>query len=416
MVSKSDRRYVGKAWGSLATTKNLFGKLLLLALVQLVPVLGPIVLFGCALGWAREAAWKMDTPLPDHVFGRDDPGFWGRGVKAFFATVLFQIVLGVVVCLVNYVPVGLANLVDLSGDALAVVTLACAVLSLLLAVLLALAFNAGLVRLAVYDRFGAAFQFGVCIQMVFRRFGGMVKILLAFFLLLVAYSVSAFLVAGAYAPGLASLVGSSFLVQLGLDSSGTYSAAATALEGLFGDLRLATVLLLVTVALAQLLLGSVSVMLELLKWRAFGNWVATFDVARWGGRFDRLPSQKAPLEAAEGARPADAPAEGAEPPAPAPVKRSHPVLLWVLGTLVAAALCGAASWFAVSAVAELRDAVDWAAVEQLIRDAIDEIGKAFEDTPFAKLFDDMLKEAGLGAADGVTRAASARAPFPTVEV
>ena len=59
----ADRRFFGRAWASLGSTRNVFGKLCLLALLQLVPVVGQIVTFGYFLGWLREAAWGMETPM-----------------------------------------------------------------------------------------------------------------------------------------------------------------------------------------------------------------------------------------------------------------------------------------------------------------------------------------------------------------
>ena len=420
MVSKSDRRYVGKAWGSLATTKNLFGKLLLLALLQFIPIVGQIALLGCALGWAREAAWKMDTPLPDHVLGRGETGFWARGAKAFLAIILFQIILSAVVALLNYIPLGLASWVDLEGDPLIVTMVVCVVLSILAMIFLSLAFTAGLVRLAIYNRFGAAFQFGVCLQMVFRHFGGLLKILIAFFLLSLVASIPVIVCVIVAVPGFFAAFGPVVTLNLAFGPS-FLSVDPEIVSLLSGDSALGCSLVTVALVVALLLFQAISVMLELLEWRAIGNWVATFDVARWGGRFDKLPSQKSVAVPADGAEPGSAesaegsPVEGVEISVPAPVKRSHPVLLWILSSVVAVAVCAAASWYAVSTFSEHQDEVGFDDITNVASDLADALSDAFEGTPYGRYVDDFLKDAGLSSGGSSNHSAPSVVPARTVE-
>ena len=61
-----------RSWEAFRSTEGWFAKICVLALVAFIPILGPIVVSGYLLGWARDAAWGMDNPLPRKVFGNED--------------------------------------------------------------------------------------------------------------------------------------------------------------------------------------------------------------------------------------------------------------------------------------------------------------------------------------------------------
>ena len=281
--------YFGNAWRSLSTTRNLFGKLCLLALIQFVPILGQIVTFGYLLGWAREAAWNMDTPLPPHVFGRDDNGFWSRGVRAFFIVILYSLIEAILCAVLLAAGGAIVYGCGLDGAAAAAVLVTSEVLSALLMLLL-MAFQCiGLVRMAIYERFGAAFQWGVAWRMTFHHFGGIFKLFWTLILAALIFAFVEFVVVAALAPGFVGVGIGLPLVGTVLDYGDFNESALALLVGVAG----ASLAVSAASTVALFALSILSNMINALLWRAFGNWVALYDVAHWGASHDPLPYQTA---------------------------------------------------------------------------------------------------------------------------
>ncbi len=401
--------YFGNAWRSLSTTRNLFGKLALLALIQFVPILGQIVTFGYFLGWAREAAWNMDTPLPPHVFGRDDSGFWSRGVRAFFIVILYTLIEGLLCTPLIAGGAAIVYAFELDGAAAVAILASSEVLSVLLMLLL-LAFQCiGLVRMAIYDRFGAAFQWGVAWRMTFHRFGGIFKLFWTVILAGIIFAIVETIVVAALAPG---FVG----VGIGMPLAGTVLAygdfdesALALLAGVTGG-SLAVWLASIVALFA---LSIIANMINALMWRAFGNWVALYDVAHWGASHDPLPYQTSAGEnpsvdrvveagQAVGAEVDAAVAEGAEsqgiagvaPFAPVPERRCNPFLNAFLAFVIAL-VCSLAASGIVAAIAaglysdgvvqiDADEAFSTLAdqAQQFSDDFEDTLNDAFPDLPF----------------------------------
>lgn len=328
MDDAMSRHYFSNAWRSLKTTHNLFGKLCLLTLIQVVPILGQIVALGYFLGWAREGAWGMNTPLPAHVFGRDDPGFWARGAKAFAIQILYGLIVGAFVSVLTgvwYLVVAAFGLVDAP---FIVFTSIMAFVTFAVALLFAFVEIIGLIRMAIYDRFGAAFQWGVCFKMLFHFFGSYIKVLFTAIVADIVLSILVAVVAVSMVPGIVAstfmgLLAASFVA---IDDSVTISMdMLSAFVGCLAVIGLAT-------TIACFLLDVITMMVEALIWRCFGNLIARFDVPAWGGRFDKLPYETGAYSA-----------PSAPEPAGEPVKRCHPLCIGLLGTLVAALLCAGTS-------------------------------------------------------------------------
>lgn len=336
MESARVTHYFGNAWRSIKTTKNLFGKLCLLALIQFVPILGQIVALGYFLGWAREAAWGMQTPLPAHVFGRDDPGFWARGAKAFAISLLY----GLIVSAFSTLLVGLGSLLiavlGVSETVAAVIMGAVSVLVFVMCLLFAGVEVVGLVRMAIYERFGAAFQWGACFKMLFHFFGGFVKLMFTVILASIVLEVLVVPVLVAAFPGIAGTVFMGVLMGAATAVADSSSIPYETIASFLCALGVVYVALFVACYLVEV----VSLMVEALLWRALGHLIARFDVASWGGRFDPLPFESsAPHSGEPDLSAACAPAE----------KRCHPLLVGLLSILVAALLCAGSS-FAVAAI------------------------------------------------------------------
>ena len=362
------RFFFGNAWRSIASTRNLFGKLCLLALIQFVPILGQIVALGYMLGWAREAAWNMETPLPAHVFGRDDDSFWARGALAFVITVLYGLIgsaIGGVIMGAYGAAVGGLNL---GGAAYVVVTVVFVVIELLVALWLAALEAIGLVRMAIYNSFGAAFQWGVACRMIGREFGGLFKLFWTMVLALLILGILGSIAIAALVP---AFVG----VGIGAPLAATVASYGDITESslaLLGSVLGATGLLSVTTAVVTFLVAIPTLMVEALLWRAFGSWVALFDVASWGGRHEGLPSiaSTVPTSAEDGSL-----AMGVE--VPQPQRQSHPVLVG-LGSLLLAFVVGAVCSGCVAAMAaSLYNSgavqIDASEAAQALREAADEV-------------------------------------------
>ena len=71
-------RYFRTAWDDLRQSPGWFGKIVLLALLNLIPIFGQIVSLGYLYGWAREIAWNVHEPLPEHIFGNEDGKLYRR--------------------------------------------------------------------------------------------------------------------------------------------------------------------------------------------------------------------------------------------------------------------------------------------------------------------------------------------------
>lgn len=283
-----DRRFLGRAWDSLASTKNTAGKVILIVLLQFIPILGQIVLLAYSLGWLREAAWRMETPMPHHVMGYGDPDFWGRGVKAFFAEVL----LAIIASLVYGLTIALESYLWLTATSSVTEALIIGLFTffqVLFAIFICIVSTLGLVRLSIYNSFGAFWQWGKCLSMAARDFGGLVKLALQYIgvnlllslfnLLVIAITLgvlgfAGYLVFSGPAPVLVDLPDAMGFVNL-------ESVLATLLS-----LTLPVMLISIVIGICFSIPG---ILIGLLFWRALGNWTAGLEVSRWGSMQDPLP-------------------------------------------------------------------------------------------------------------------------------
>lgn len=96
--------YFSRSWEAFRSTEGWFAKICVLALVAFIPILGPIVVSGYLLGWARDAAWGMDNPLPRKVFGNEDGRLYRRGLFAW----IISLVMGLAVFVVVFVCMSLS--------------------------------------------------------------------------------------------------------------------------------------------------------------------------------------------------------------------------------------------------------------------------------------------------------------------
>lgn len=282
--------YFSRAWQAIRTSDAWLGKICLLALVSLIPLFGPLVVSGYLLGWARDAAWGMDNPLPKRIFGNEDGALYRRG---FFALVI-SLAMGLVVCVCVFVCMSFFGLAAgafsslFGGTHLAGMLMFPAlfesfgVLAVGIAAVFAVQFFVwvSLMRMSIYDTLGSGFQFGHIWDMIRRDPAGLLKIFFC--------SLLASLIVGAVMSVVWSVVVFlGMIVCMGIAGIADFSGlSAYGFEGiaLLGFVAAALF------ALAVFYLSIVcSVVIQALVYRSLGYWTARFDVASWGSQDDPLP-------------------------------------------------------------------------------------------------------------------------------
>ena len=287
-------QYFKSAWGDIRHSPGWFGKLCLLALLNLIPVFGQIVTLGYLYGWAREIAWCTHEPMPKSVFANDDGKFWRRGWFALVLTVVFALVPYLVMQLGNYFQVqsfigaytmpqsASSSLFGLLGSAFAFIGF----LGMLLLGVLAWVGN---MRISIYDRLSAGFQFGKIWKMVRQDTTGILKIfgmnlligLIIGFVLSVVFFMLVLIIAFVGMAGLASAGHLPLSFQhLSETQMLNFVVQLFASTGIVGVLALLFGIYLIILA---------SVFLQILVIRAMGYWTMQFEVSKWRGQDDPLP-------------------------------------------------------------------------------------------------------------------------------
>ena len=224
---------LSEAWADVRGSEGWVGKACLLGLVNAVPILN-FVTAGYILRWARQLATGARLPMPKGLFV--DRAF----VVGFFATVLYLIsyfVSGIATAIVGWVP--------LLG----------ALAAFAFSIFFGMFVDASVVRMAIVDRFGAAFDFGKVWRAYKRSLGG-----------LFCASVVPLIVAGIVivAVVIVYVIVLTVFIGSGAVSISIYSSHHVAYEGV-GTI-VATVVLWIVVAMAL-------AVAQLVSLRAIGHWV-----------------------------------------------------------------------------------------------------------------------------------------------
>ncbi|MCB7037618.1 DUF4013 domain-containing protein [Eggerthella sinensis] len=278
--------YFSAAWHDIKNSPGWFGKLVLLSLISLIPIFGWIVVAGYLYGWARDIAWNVHSPLPKHIFGNEDGKLYSRG--------FFVLVIGFVCMLAPWVlevvwgvvtGVGTAWSGRSHGGIFLAVGLSTTIFSL---VIMAAAFFAtlfswvGSMRMSVYGRLGAGFQFNKIWAMMRHDFGGLVRILGMVILLSIGIGI------------IASIL-MFFIILIGLFvgfmmTGGNMNLQASHPDAaVWGVIAATSGVVLVLVALYCVLAMVMSVFVEMMLVRALGYWTRQFDVPSWRGQDDPMP-------------------------------------------------------------------------------------------------------------------------------
>lgn len=272
-------KYFSTAWNDIKNSPGWKGKIALLALLQIIPIFGQIVLFGYIYGWARDIAWGVHSPMPARIFGNEDGKLYSRGF--FILVILF--VLSLIPSIVTSIPglfVGVATASDSSpGVVAASFSGLFALVSMALSFAILIVFNIAAMRTAIYDRISAGFQVDKLWSMfkhdsngALRIFG--MEVLVGFIggAVIAIIAVIVFSVAGiAFIPA---------IMQLSADPE-PYEVFAILGPGLT---------LLVIFGLIFGFIGAIfTVFVYTLVARASGYWTQQFQVAQWRGQDDPMP-------------------------------------------------------------------------------------------------------------------------------
>lgn len=285
------QEYFSRAWRALRKSDAWFGRICLLALVSLIPLFGPVVVSGYLLGWARDAAWGMDNPLPKRIFGNEDGSLYRRG--------FFALVIGLAATLAVFVGMFvLASLFGLSAGvfsalfdgmrysmgffAFPAMFGSFGIFAAGVVATFAVQFFiwVSLMRMSIYDTLGSGFQLGQIWNMIRRDIVGLLKIL--FCGLLAGLVVGAVLsIVWFVVVFLGMIVTMSVVGVADFSGISAYGLDGLAIMGLFAALLFALAVVYVSVVCF--------VLIQTLMYRSLGYWTAQFDVARWGSQNDPLP-------------------------------------------------------------------------------------------------------------------------------
>ena len=245
-------RYFDSAWSDIKNSPGWFGKLALLALVGMIPIFGWIVVAGYMYGWARSIAWGVHSPMPQHIFGEPDDKPYRRG----FYALIIVFVIGLIPGFVS----GFSETIYDSGVSWGAIycSLVLDILGFALSIAATIFGAICCVRMAIYDRLSAGFQFGRVVSMIKQD-----------------------------TKGAARLVGFAAFGVAFFTTSGTCAVTS------IGGAAMASGGLIFLVVIGCLVLAFVSLMAalfaNLLIVRATGYWFYQFDVPQWGKQDDPMP-------------------------------------------------------------------------------------------------------------------------------
>ncbi len=289
--------YFNAAWHDVKNSPGWFGKLLVLGLVSLVPIFGWIVVAGYLYGWARDIAWGVHAPMPAHVFGNEDGRLYSRG--------FFVLVIGFVCSLIPWAVELVGSI--LTGGSFGIwsgwgyhsgflsfpLGLASGLVGLVFFVLSMVAYLfttfftwVGSMRMSIYGRLSAGFQFGKIWTMLRHDFAGMLRILGMAVLMAIAATVvvTILIVVVVFlcmAIGFAVTGG-----NLNINSSRVDAAIVGMVFGIGG----VAIVLSLLAGFASMV---VAVFFMAMITRALGYWTQQFNVPAWRGQDDPMPFELA---------------------------------------------------------------------------------------------------------------------------
>lgn len=265
------------AWEDVRNSEGWMGKMLLLGLIMLVPILNFIVP-GYSLAWAKEIACGKSSPMPKKIFAD------GAFALGFFC-VAFGLIAGIAMAFVSL----LLDFVPIIGT----------IADLVLTIFVTMFVSVCVLRIAVSGRFGSGFDFASVWKPFQSGFGSLfcAAILPGLVIELIAVLLAGALIAVAVA-----------LSGVGVS---TYSYGYTAPVSMG-----AVVVALILIAIATYILFTLSSLVSVVTYRAVGHWVNRF-APNWAVEFGAAQPCTSPSQ--QEAQPVVYSVPVVAPPAPAPV-------------------------------------------------------------------------------------------------
>lgn len=276
-----EKGYFAAAWGDVTKSPGWISKIIRLGLLFMVPIFGPIVIYGYLFGWARDIAWNVHRPMPDKIFGNEDGSLYKRGffvLLIFFVFSLVPAAFNFLTWLVSGTTVA-GGVMSRSSYAYAPVMggmflgMALSLVSLVLAFAVCFFDWVGAMRTALYGTLSAGFQLNKIWAMLRYDFTGLLRIF------------GMTLIMG-LAVGLIALLAMLVIV---LALSIALSAVSPTGSNSFAVAMVVVGILLLGVVF---LLLFCSALCEAINVRALGYWARQFEVNRWGGQEDPMPFEQ----------------------------------------------------------------------------------------------------------------------------
>ncbi len=154
----------GQAFTYVFKDADWFKKIIIVALVSLIPVIGQMVAFGFAMEIMKRVINNDPTPLPEFDFG----GFLGKGFQAMVINLVYYIPLIIFYIPIQVVPFLGASMdnADVAGYLTIGVSCICGGLAFLYAILIAFVLPIALGKFNTEGSIGAAFKFGEIFPLV----------------------------------------------------------------------------------------------------------------------------------------------------------------------------------------------------------------------------------------------------------
>lgn len=268
MRMDTSETYFDRAWNDLVADEGWWKAVFALGLVNCVPIIGQIVMFGYLFDWAKEAAWGMTAPLSRQL------GDLGRRIKYGFMALWVMIIwvapVLVVAWLISFIPIVggiLSFIVEVLAICVAAISAAAALRSL------------------VYEHVMPGLQVKRVLRMVRKDPGGLAQSFCIILLLLPLLLAALFIVLLPAIPFINLIASTTISSALGTD---------LALLIFLGMLTL-------VVSLVVWIAGAiVSALIAALYVRSLGYWMEQFDPAQW-----KTPTTPMPFELEQDAEKAE---------------------------------------------------------------------------------------------------------------
>lgn len=165
----------GLAFSFVFKDPDWFKKVVIVALIGLIPIIGQLVVLGWGLNIAKRVMNRDPNPLPDVDFGAD----LGRGFFAFIIGFVYTLPISVVSGILAGVDTAIANSSsDAAAAAISVVSICFGLFSFVYGIAAGLVLPAAYTNYLAKDSLGAGFELGVIFAQVRANLGTYFMVLL----------------------------------------------------------------------------------------------------------------------------------------------------------------------------------------------------------------------------------------------